>query len=146
MAVAQDGHDLEAQRRDHVTRIKTALKDEDDPLAVYVQFVQWITKNYPENDPQSGLSDVLKQATETFQCDSIYKNDLRYLKLWVLYARQLDIATAINMYASLARQHIGTSYSLLYEEYARSLERVGRFVAFAIYCIPLTSLIQDRRR
>ncbi|KAF9052403.1 hypothetical protein BDZ89DRAFT_1056754 [Hymenopellis radicata] len=126
MAAPQVGRDLENQRREFTVRIASALTEEEDPLSVYVQFVQWITKNYTENDPNANLTQVLKQATDTFKNDATYKSDLRYLKLWVLYTRQSDPATAINMYALLAKQHIGVSYSLLYEEYAKSLERVGR--------------------
>lgn len=137
--------DLESQRRGFTTRLATALTEEEDPLALYVQFVQWIIKNYAENDPDAGLAQVLKQATETFKDDATYKTDLRYLKLWVLYARQTDLPAAINMYASLAKMQIGVSYSLLYEEYAKSLERVGRCVPGFSRRVNLTS-IQHRRR
>ncbi|KIY65869.1 hypothetical protein CYLTODRAFT_491961 [Cylindrobasidium torrendii FP15055 ss-10] len=116
----------EAERQQYLEAIKNGIENEDDPLALYVQYIQWINKTFPDNEPNSGLMATLKEATNAFRADSSYRGDLRYLKIWVLYARHLDPAETINLYANLAKQHIGTSYSLLYEEYARALEKVGR--------------------
>ncbi|KNZ81901.1 Checkpoint serine/threonine-protein kinase bub1 [Termitomyces sp. J132] len=58
--------------------------------------------------------------------DPIYKTDLRYLKLWTLYAGQVDRANAIDIYANLLASEIGTSFALLYEGYAALLEIEGR--------------------
>jgi len=118
----------ERERQKHRARLATALSEEDDPLAAYHQFVQWTIKNYGENDPRSGLLDLLKEATTQFKDDSLYKTDLRYLKLWALYARQMDKQGAIAIYSSLVSSEIGTSYSALYEDYANLLEEEGRYV------------------
>lgn len=109
-------------------RLANALTEEDDPLAVYYQFVQWTIKNYGENNPRSGLKELLKEATTMFMDDSVYKTDLRYLKIWALYARQMDKVSALAIYASLIANDIGTSYSALYEDYTTLLESEGRYV------------------
>ena len=109
-------------------RLANALTEEDDPLAVYHQFVQWTIKNYGENNPRSGLKELLKEATTMFKDDSVYKSDLRYLKIWALYARQMDKVSALAIYASLIANDIGTSYSALYEDYSTLLESEGRYV------------------
>ena len=116
------------ERQRYQSRLATALNEEDDPLATYHQFVQWTIKNYGENDPTSGLLELLKDATNQFKNDSVYKTDLRYLKLWALYARQVEKAGAISIYAYLVSNDIGTSYSALYEDYANLLEDEGRWV------------------
>lgn len=116
----------ETERQKYRVRLATALTEEDDPLAAYHQFVQWTIKNYGENNPRSGLKDLLKEATTQFKDDPLYKTDLRYLKLWALYARQGDRAGALSIYASLLASDIGTSYSALYEDYASLLESDGR--------------------
>ena len=51
-----------------------------------------------------------------------------YLKLWSLYARQVEPHTAISIYAFWVANEIGTQYSALYEEYASILEAEGRWV------------------
>ncbi|KAJ7593102.1 hypothetical protein C8J56DRAFT_856676 [Mycena floridula] len=116
--------DLNHQRREFEDRL-TRVQEEEDPLSVYVQFVQWIVNNFGEKNPKSGLRQLLKEATEAFQDDSLYKTDLRYLKLWTLYAKQLDAPSAISIYVSLLKLGIGSSYSLLYEEYSAILEEVS---------------------
>ena len=104
------------------------INEEDDPLTVYDQFVQWTLENFGENDPNSGLLELLEQATREFKDDPLYKTDLRYLKLWSLYARQVERSGAIAIYVYLFTNEIGTSYSVLYEEYASLLEADGRCV------------------
>ena len=124
------------ERQKYESRLITALDEEDDPLAVYVQFVQWTIKNYGEADPNSGLVDLLKEATMKFKEDELYKKDLRYLKLWALYARQTKhLQDTIEIYADLVASDIGTSYSALYEDYAGLLERDGRWVCWSFLVI-----------
>lgn len=129
--------DRERERAKYQARLANALSEEDDPLAVYHQFVQWTIKNYGESDPNSGLKDLLKEATNQFKDDATYKSDLRYLKLWALAARQLDQPGAIAIYAYLVANDIGTTYSALYEDYANLLEAGGR-------CVPRRAVIRWR--
>ncbi|KAJ7475839.1 hypothetical protein FB451DRAFT_1366515 [Mycena latifolia] len=121
-----DGHRLSAERARFQASLATALKDDDDPLAAYDQFVKWTVKNYADDDHTSGLRELLQEATNAFRSDSTYKTDLRYLKLWLLYIRQLTRADGIATFASLLANGIGASYSILYEEYANILELDGR--------------------
>jgi spindle assembly checkpoint component MAD3 len=52
--------------------------------------------------------------------------ELKYLKLWVLYATYVERPVVI--YKFLMANEIGTSFALLYEEYAAVLERNGQYV------------------
>ncbi|KAJ2924847.1 hypothetical protein H1R20_g12237, partial [Candolleomyces eurysporus] len=118
--------DREKQRQKLRSKLAKALNEDDDPLAAYHQFIQWTIKNYGDKDPKSGLKELLKEATGQFKQDPMYKNDLRYLKMWALYARQLDRAGAISVFAFLLANDIGTSYAALYEDYANLLEHDGK--------------------
>ncbi|KAF8627015.1 hypothetical protein AX15_004596 [Amanita polypyramis BW_CC] len=118
--------DRERERQRYKAKLAKALLDEEDPLAVYYQFVEWTLKQYGEKDPKSGLAQLLEEATRVFKDDDVYKKDLRYLKLWSLYSRQVSRTDAIAIYDSLISNNIGTSYSMLYEEYATLLEKDGR--------------------
>jgi checkpoint serine/threonine-protein kinase len=115
--------DLARERRQLRTEIDSALEGEDDPLAAYDQFVKWTIKNYTEGDPNSGLLELLEEATSKFKDDTNYKGDLRYLKLWCHYARKVE--KPISVYAFLVANDIGNGYALLYEEYAKALEADG---------------------
>jgi checkpoint serine/threonine-protein kinase len=121
--------DRERHRQKYRTKLAKALKEDDDPLATYNSFVQWTIKHYGEKDNKSGLFELLKEATNQFKEDPMYKNDLRYLKMWALYARQLHRTDAAKIYAFLVENGIGTAYSALYEDYANLLERDGRYVS-----------------
>ncbi|KAF9267770.1 hypothetical protein L218DRAFT_893878 [Marasmius fiardii PR-910] len=103
-----------------------AISEEDDPLGVYYDFVQWIVNDASSNDPSNGLAEILETATKSFRDDPLYKSDLRYLKLWTLRARRVDMSSALSFYSQLLKNGIGISYSLLYEEYAKLLEAKGR--------------------
>ncbi|KAJ7494723.1 hypothetical protein B0H11DRAFT_1802225 [Mycena galericulata] len=121
-----DDGQLSAERAKFKASLSTALKEDDDPLAAYDQFVKWTVKNYADNDPNSGLRELLKEATDAFRSDPVYKTDLRYLKLWLLYVRELERVDGIATFAYLLANGIGASYSILYEEYANILELDGR--------------------
>ncbi|KAJ3783055.1 hypothetical protein GGU11DRAFT_781981 [Lentinula aff. detonsa] len=116
---------LKSQQDKFKQRI-AAITLEEDPLAVYVEFVQWTLDNFDDDDPHSELDQLLDEATRTFKNDESYKADLRYLKLWTLYANRVSQRSAIGIYSQLWKNGFGVSYSLLYEEYARMLETVGR--------------------
>ncbi|KAK1226569.1 protein kinase [Marasmius sp. AFHP31] len=117
--------ELKQKKAEFSTRV-AAILEEDDPLAVYYDYVQWVVSNVSFNDPDTGLAEVLEKATNAFREESIYKNDLRYLKLWTLRARHVDLSAALSYYSQLLKNGIGISYSLLYEEYAKLLEAKGR--------------------
>ncbi|KAF5391542.1 hypothetical protein D9757_002349 [Collybiopsis confluens] len=102
------------------------LVSEDDPLAVYIEFVQWTIHNFSDDDPNSELIQLLDEATKKFRQDESYKHDLRYLKLWTLYANRVSQRSAIGIYSQLWKNGYGLTYSLLYEEYATALEAAGR--------------------
>lgn len=119
---------LAADRKRHMKECDNAL-DDDDPLAAFVRFVDWTVDNYPQGEcVESGLLELLELATRSFVDSPLYKTDMRYLKLWILYASIVDHPTKI--YAYLNANEIGTGYSLFYEEYCNALEQCGMYVLF----------------
>ena len=118
---------LAADKKRYMKECDNALDNDDDPLAAFVRFIDWTVDNYPQGEcVESGLLELLELATRTFTDSSLYKNDMRYLKLWILYASIVDHPTKI--YAYLNANEIGTGYSLFYEEYCNALERCGQYV------------------
>jgi checkpoint serine/threonine-protein kinase len=104
------------------------IDDSDDPLDVYDRYVKWTMDAYPsaQNDKQSQLGPLLERATKAFQSSTHYKNDPRYLKLWLHYIRLFADAPQ-EIFRFLARHNIGDGLALYYEEYAAWLEGAGRF-------------------
>jgi checkpoint serine/threonine-protein kinase len=117
--------DAESSRRR--SQIASEIDEADDPLALYDSFVKWIFAEYPrEHLASSGLIELLEEATRRYKGDSSYKSDLRYLKLWRLYASLVDKPSVV--YKFILTNGIGTVYALLFEDYALALERDGRCV------------------
>ncbi|KAI6044017.1 Mad3/BUB1 homology region 1-domain-containing protein [Pisolithus marmoratus] len=125
---AQREQQLLSARKRHRLNVEIALQDdEDDPLEAYVRFVNWILDNYPQGQSaESGLLELLEEATRALKDNrgGIWKGELKYLKLWLLYAAFVE--KPILIFKFLLSNDIGTSHAVLYEEYAAALERAGR--------------------
>ena len=123
---------LDQTRETYRAQLKTALEEDEDPLAAYERFIKWTIDSYPPNlIPKSGLLELLEEATRQFKDDAAYKADLRYTKLWMLFAAYVDderTHISIHIYKFLVQNEIGKMYAQVYEEYAAALERAGRCV------------------
>ncbi|ORY62312.1 Mad3/BUB1 homology region 1-domain-containing protein [Pseudomassariella vexata] len=104
------------------------LSESDDPLDVFDRYVRWTFDAYPsaQATPQSQLHTLLERATKAFIGSAQYKNDPRYLKLWLHYIRFFSDAPR-ETFVFLSRHNIGESLALFYEEYAAWLEGAGRW-------------------
>ena len=105
-----------------------AISDSDDPLDIYDRYVKWTLTAYPsaQATPESQLRPLLERATKAFQTAAHYKNDPRYLKLWLTYIRLFSDAPR-ETFAYLARHNIGEGLALFYEEFAAWLEGAERW-------------------
>ncbi|TLD20713.1 hypothetical protein PspLS_08448, partial [Pyricularia sp. CBS 133598] len=102
--------------------------DLDDPLDVYDRYVRWTLDAYPsaQATAQSQLHVLLERATKAFIGSSQYKNDPRYLKLWLYYIKFFSDAPR-ETFLYVSRHGIGEGLALFYEEYAAWLEGAGRW-------------------
>ena len=138
---AQREAQLLSARKRHRLNVEIALQDEDDdPLEAYVRFVNWILDNYPQGQSsESGLLELLEEATRVLKDDrgGIWKAELKYLKLWLLYASFVEKPTLIFKF--LLANDIGTNHAILYEEYASTLERSGWYDLYSCSMRPKLS-------
>lgn len=110
---------LAREREEHESRL--ASDDSDDPLQDYIDYICWVQTNYPQgNSGDSGLLNILERCTLCFRDTTYYKNDARYLKVWLTYAGFSDLPKDIFVY--LAKKDIGLQLALYYEEFAKYLE------------------------
>jgi checkpoint serine/threonine-protein kinase len=120
--------DANSKERQAFEKELVLIDEADDPLDVFDRYVKWTLDAYPtaQATPQSGLLPLLERATKTFQSSSHYKNDPRYLKIWLHYIRLFSDAPR-EVFVFLARHNIGESLALYYEEFAAWLENAGRW-------------------
>jgi checkpoint serine/threonine-protein kinase len=106
-----------------------AISEADDPLDVYDRYVKWTMDAYPsaQGTNESNLLPLVERATKAFLTSTHYKNDPRYLKLWLLYIRLFSDSPR-ETYAFLAKHNVGESLALFYEEFGAWLENAGRWV------------------
>ncbi|KAJ7100104.1 Mad3/BUB1 homology region 1-domain-containing protein [Mycena belliarum] len=125
---AQRESKLAATRNRLRINVEIALEDEeDDPLEAYCRLVNWTLENYPQgHSAESGLLELLEEATRVLKDnrERRWRSELKYLKLWLLYASFVEKPTII--YNFLIANEIGGDFALLYEEFAAVLERDGR--------------------
>ncbi|TKA30474.1 hypothetical protein B0A50_02702 [Salinomyces thailandicus] len=123
-----DTQDANTKAREPFEKELQYIDEADDPLDVYDRYVKWTLDAYPsaQATPQSRLLPLLERATKAFQSEAHYKNDPRYLKLWLHYIRLFSDAPR-EVFVFLARQNIGESLALYYEEFAAWLENAGRW-------------------
>lgn len=97
-------------------------------MDIYDRYVKWTFNSYPtaQATPESQLRPLLERATKAFQSTPTYKNDPRYLKLWIHYIRLFSDAPR-EIFAYLSRHGIGDGLALYYEEFATWLEGAGRW-------------------
>lgn len=97
------------------------LDELDDPLQVFLDYINWTHNNFPMgNNVESGLVNLLERCTSHFKDYDHYKNDSRYLKIWLEYANYSD--SPIEVFVYLAKKEIGRELALYYEEFGKLLE------------------------
>jgi checkpoint serine/threonine-protein kinase len=103
---------------------KSKIDELDDPLSIFdsyhaqlAQLLQFYS-NHPDTTKfiTSILVPVLDSATQTFARDPRYRNDPRYLKLWLSYAKYCREAEDIFVF--LSQEGIAQELANFYEEYA----------------------------
>ncbi|ORY31588.1 hypothetical protein BCR39DRAFT_558055 [Naematelia encephala] len=126
-AALQAGHDRfrrdidEAERRD---REGEDMADGiQDLLDIYNQYVLFTVQHHPSSDTH--LVPLLESTTRRFVADARYSQDVRYLKLWVMYTRHI-VDRREDIWAFLESRDIGTRHAVFYEEWASSCETLGR--------------------
>ncbi|GCB20282.1 checkpoint serine/threonine-protein kinase BUB1 [Aspergillus awamori] len=117
----------DAIRQEYETELQ-AIGESDDPLDIYDRYVKWALNAYPtaQATAESGLLPLLERAVKHFLNSPHYKNDPRYLRLWLHYIRLFSDSPR-ETFAFLARHRIGEGLALYYEEFAAWLESAGRW-------------------
>lgn len=107
--------------RDQFEELIAQREDLDDPLDPYLEYIAWVVENFPQGQSaESGLVQLLERCTNEFRDAPYYKDDPRYLKVWMRYINYSDAPR--EMFVYLSRKEIGKHLALFYEEYASYLE------------------------
>jgi checkpoint serine/threonine-protein kinase len=141
--VIQEGHirhqkDIEeAERRDREG--EDMMDGSTDLLDVYNKCIGLLDPSEDETDDRyilftvqhhptsaSHLVPLLESTSRRFIDDARYAQDIRNLKMWVMYTRHVERREEV--FAYLESKDVGTKHALFYEEWAAALEGLGRYV------------------
>ncbi|WVZ77507.1 hypothetical protein U9M48_025366 [Paspalum notatum var. saurae] len=92
----------------------------EDPLRPWLDCIKWVQESFPTGGECSGLVVLYEQCVRAFWHDERYKNDLRFLKVWLEYAG--NCADAEVIYRFLEANTIGQGHAIYYMSYASLLE------------------------
>ena len=94
-----------------------------DPLAVYIQYFKWIRSTFP-SDLSKSLS-LLEKCTCALSGDVKYRNDIRFVKLWIEYADA--VRTPGEIFSFMQSNKIGAKLSLFWIAWAFVTEKLENF-------------------
>ncbi|KAJ2658099.1 protein kinase [Coemansia sp. RSA 1200] len=96
----------------------------DDPLDVHYRYMQWIFEVFPQANGNQSVIRLVERPLRLFNDDERYRNDTRFVKMWIWYIGIINSGQeAVFQY--LLANRIGDSLAITYEEYARLLESTG---------------------
>ncbi|PIA35206.1 hypothetical protein AQUCO_03600103v1 [Aquilegia coerulea] len=82
--------------------------------------------NNNNNKARETLNNLLLSCISKLKDDDRYRNDIRFLKIWILYADSIqDFDSVFKM---LEKEDVYLSYAILYLSYAMFLEDKGNFI------------------
>ncbi|KAI1316801.1 hypothetical protein EDD11_009467 [Mortierella claussenii] len=99
------------------------IDDHKDPMDIFMRYVSWTIENYPQGGGQgldSRLVSLLEQAIELFKDEERYRNDPRFVKLFILYSENIEFP--MDVFNFMDTNRIGSEISMYYEEHADYLE------------------------
>ncbi|KAJ9539824.1 hypothetical protein OSB04_026330 [Centaurea solstitialis] len=96
-----------------------------DPLLPWLRGIRTMTDALPSQLLKQKLPRFLQKCAQTFETDLRYRNDLRYLRVWIKLLDFVDEPGAVlkNMKAN----RIGNKRSLFYQAYALYYEKMKKF-------------------
>ena len=93
---------------------------QDDPMAVWDDYIKWAQQNATSDKLSSKIVTLLQRCTRAFQKDERYKNDPRYLRVWIKYID--TVRDPVDIFAFLEANGIGQRLALFYSSWALVLE------------------------
>ncbi|KAK9928529.1 hypothetical protein M0R45_025661 [Rubus argutus] len=126
---AQTDNQLRKSLFDQRRRLIQAIDEYegDDPLQPWLECIKWVQEAFPPGGDFSGLVVIYEQCVRTFWHSDRYKDDLRYLKVWLEYAE--NCADPEVIFSFLHANEIGKTHSEFYISYALLMESKNKVKA-----------------
>ncbi|KAJ1816509.1 protein kinase [Coemansia sp. RSA 2598] len=97
----------------------------EDPLDVYFRYICWLFEVFPQATGHQAVIKLVEKPLRLFREQERYRNDSRYIKMWIWYTGLVNEGQEA-VFQFLLANNIGDSLAVLYEEYAKLLESRGK--------------------
>ena len=113
---------------DERARLEAALAtDSDDPLAPWLAYVAWLERERPTD--ALAAFEVRERCARRFKDDAAYKNDERYVAVWLAYVDRL--AKPDDAFKFIHKKKVGEARASFWAAWALHAESQGRFKSAA---------------
>ncbi|WPT13100.1 Putative inactive serine/threonine-protein kinase bub1 [Picochlorum sp. SENEW3] len=109
---------VEEDRRKFIQAIKDY--EGEDPLETWLEYIKWTKDTFVSGGQKSELLPLLERCTREFHGREEYRDDIRYLRVWIQYADCLP--DPADVFSYLVDHNIGQGHALFYIAYATFLE------------------------
>ncbi|KAF3976790.1 hypothetical protein ACB098_06G139100 [Castanea mollissima] len=97
----------------------------NDPLLPWLRGIRKMKDSLPSQVLNEKLPRFLQKCAQTFESDRLYKNDLRYLRIWL---QLMDfVEDPKTLLRTMEVNQIGKKKSLFYQAYALYYEKIKKF-------------------
>ncbi len=86
---------------------------------MFTRYIAWIRQSFPSDTAKCLL--ILERCTAAFKANEQYKNDVRYVKIWIEYAD--SVATPGEVFAFMQSNKIGEKVALFWVAWAFVAEK-----------------------
>ncbi|EDO17260.1 hypothetical protein Kpol_538p20 [Vanderwaltozyma polyspora DSM 70294] len=122
-SLQQDVSELSSVKISFERRLIDDLEEMDDPLELFLKYIDWINNAYPQggNSKQSGMLDIMERCLLYFKDVETYRNDPRYLKIWLWYIELFSSDSIIetkDILVYMYRNRIAQKLALFYEQFS----------------------------
>mmetsp|Transcript_85857 Transcript_85857/g.161647 ORF Transcript_85857/g.161647 Transcript_85857/m.161647 type:complete len:682 (+) Transcript_85857:71-2116(+) len=115
---------LEQQRQEFEVHVRRGCSL--DPVQAWSNYAKWAMDRRSLNaDAEAEARAILARACTSLSMDPSFRDDPRYLRLWVHHASLLP--EPHEVFHTLDEQGVGVGHALLYEAWASSLEQKRQF-------------------
>ncbi|GMF38208.1 unnamed protein product [Phytophthora fragariaefolia] len=125
---AHDSFQTKLRLEDEVRAKEDAIVayDGDDPLVGWLDYVRWLEVKMPEDTRKKFA--VLEKCTRALKDDARYRNDMRYIRLWIQYVSSSAALLATGeLRTDGLWNKIGERVSLFYIGWAYVLETMANY-------------------
>ncbi|XP_046620322.1 uncharacterized protein LOC124305212 [Neodiprion virginianus] len=120
---AQEDSDAQQMLQQEKHMYEEAIKNYqgEDPLENWYDYILWVEQSFPRSGHDSHIGRLLQQCLATFEKETKYHQDRRFIRLWINYISMQK--NPLELYQLLHHNGIGTMVADMYRAWAFEFEQ-----------------------